>query len=43
MKTYGGMEVLLHHFWFGQQLEVTGQVYPPAALPPEEKPAVSIV
>jgi hypothetical protein len=35
IKTYGEMEVWVHHSWPCQWMEVNGQIHGPAALPPE--------
>jgi hypothetical protein len=42
MKTYGGVEVYLHHSLPQQQMEVNGQLHVPAALLPRKPPAVPI-
>jgi hypothetical protein len=34
MKTYGGTELNLHHFWPQYQFNVSSQFHPPAALLP---------
>jgi hypothetical protein len=37
MKTYEGVEVYLHHSWLRHQIEVSGQLHTPVALPPGER------
>jgi hypothetical protein len=32
MKTYGGVEVQLHHSWPEHEMEVSGQLHLPATL-----------
>jgi hypothetical protein len=42
MKTYGGVEIYLHHSLPRNQLEVSGQLHAPAALPSGKEPPVPI-
>jgi hypothetical protein len=42
MKTYGVVEVQLHHSSPQHCMDVSGRLHVPAALPPEEEPPVAI-
>jgi hypothetical protein len=42
MKTYGLVEVQLHNSWPRHWMEVTGQLYAPAALLTRKEPPVPI-
>jgi hypothetical protein len=42
MRTYGEVEVYLNLSWPQHQMELSGQLYAPAALPPGKKPQVPI-
>jgi hypothetical protein len=42
MKAYGGVEAYFHHSWPRYQMEVSGQLHTPAALPPGKEPPAPI-
>jgi hypothetical protein len=39
MKTYGGMEVQLHHSWLRYYMEVSSHLHASDALPPGKEPS----
>jgi hypothetical protein len=43
MKAYGGVDVQVHIFFTSALVGGGGQLYAPAALPPEKEPPVPIV
>jgi hypothetical protein len=43
MKTYGGLEVSLHHSWTRHLMEMSGQLHVPAPLPQGRAPVCPLV